>query len=224
MPLTLSVIIPARDEGKGVAPSVLSALGAGAAEVIVVDGSRGPATADAARAAGAKVIASSDHRGTRLNRGAATATGDVLLFLHADTLLPADAWPAIARAVDAGASFGGFRLAFLESTPGLRFTAAMINLRTRWSRCPWGDQAQWVTRRAFAEAGGFREVPLMEDYEFAVRMKRRFGGTMLPQTVLTSGRRFLAKGLVRTTVTNWVIVLAWRMGASEERLSRWYRG
>ena len=223
MPLRLSVIIPARDEGEAVTESIRSALEAGATEVIVVDGSQGHETAKAALAAGATVIAEPAHRGARLNRGAAAATGDALLFLHADTLLPADALPAIARAVSSGRSFGGFRLAFRESTPGLRFTAAMVNLRTRFSRCPWGDQAQWVTRGAFARSGGFREVPLMEDYEFAIRMKRRFGGTLLPQVVLTSGRRFLEKGLVRTTVTNWVVVLGWRLGVSEERLASWYR-
>ena len=99
----------------------------------------------------------------------------------------------------------------------------MINLRTRFTRCPWGDQAQFVSRGVFLESGGFLEIPIMEDYEIAIRMKRRGRTVVLPQTVTTSGRRFLARGLVRTSFTNWRIIIGWRMGADPEKLARIYR-
>ncbi|HEU4522496.1 MAG TPA: glycosyltransferase, partial [Thermoanaerobaculia bacterium] len=129
-----------------------------------------------------------------------------------------------AAAADQARAFGGFRVRFAEQSRRLRFVAWMVNLRTRFTRCPWGDQAQFIPRADFLRSGGFREIPIMEDYELAVRMKRRGRSMVLPLTVTTSGRRFLSRGVVRTTVTNWIIIAAWRLGVSPERLARWYRG
>jgi hypothetical protein len=96
----------------------------------------------------------------------------------------------------------------------------MINLRTRWTKAPWGDQAQFLRRADFLRDGGFREIPIMEDYELAARMKRR---VLLPLTVTTSARRFLQKGVLRTAVINWRIIVAWKMGADPARLADLYR-
>jgi rSAM/selenodomain-associated transferase 2 len=210
----VSVIIAARNEAPRIAAAIDSAFAAGAAEVIVADGTSVDGTADAARERGATVLSCEPMRSRQFNRGANRATGQWLIFLHADTTLPAGAAQAV---VDAHVPFGGFRVQFAE--PGLRFAAFMINLRTRLTRCPWGDQAQFIRRESF---DGFREVPLMEDYELAVRMKRRGPTAILPLTVTTSGRRFLSRGRLRTAITNWTIVLAWRLGVSESRLARWY--
>ena len=220
MPPTLSVIIAALNEENLVAEAVSSALSAGASEVIVVDGGSSDRTAQRAADAGATVLETERMRARQLNAGASKATGDVLLFLHADTVLPEGASQAVLTAIDRGALFGGFRIRFREQTSLLRFTAWMINRRSALTRCPWGDQAQFIVRAAFE---GFREIPLMEDYELAIRMKRRGGNVLLPLHVTTSGRRFLERGFVRSWLTNWWLILLYRLGVEPEKLARMYR-
>ncbi|HSP33367.1 MAG TPA: glycosyltransferase family 2 protein [Thermoanaerobaculia bacterium] len=211
--MSVTVLIAARNEERWVAASVRSAFDAGAGEVIVVDAESIDRTREIARDGGATVIECEPMRARQFNRGAAVARGDAIIFLHGDTVLP----PGAAAAVEAALQrydFGGFRIAFAEDSLKLRLAAFLINLRTRITRAPWGDQAQFVHRGT-----AFREMPLMEDYELAVRMKRR---VLLPLAVTTSGRRFLEKGLIRTAVLNWAIILAWRFGVSAKTLARWY--
>ncbi|MBK5260753.1 MAG: TIGR04283 family arsenosugar biosynthesis glycosyltransferase [Thermoanaerobaculia bacterium] len=221
MPHEVSVVIAARNEESLVGDAVRSAFDAGAIEVLVVDGSSTDATAEVALRAGARVIASEPMRAQQLNAGAKIARGTALIFLHADTTLPSGAAAAVATALDSGAHFGGFRIAFVERAWRLRFAAAMINLRTRITRCPWGDQAQFIARSRFMEEGGYRWMPLLEDYEMAVRMKRH--AVVLPLTVTTSGRRFVAKGVLRTAWINWRIITMYRMGVDPGRLAERYR-
>jgi len=210
----LTVVIPALNEERDVAAAVRSAFEAGAAEVIVVDGGSADATVALARDAGARVLASEPMRAKQLNLGVRNASHDAILFLHADTLLP----PGAAEAVLAsGTPFGGFRIAFFERSWKLRIAALLINLRTRITKQPWGDQAQFVKRDAFP---GFREIPIMEDYELARTMRPR---TILPLTVRTSGRRFLAKGLLCTAWINWRTIVQYRRGADPAELARRYR-
>jgi rSAM/selenodomain-associated transferase 2 len=209
------------NEEEWIAAAVASAFEAGAAEVIVVDGGSVDRTTRMATSAGARVLLSEPMRARQLNLGADAAPHESLIFLHADTRLPPGAADAVEDALSKGADFGGFRIAFAEPSRKLRFAAAMINLRTRLTRCPWGDQAQFVRRETFLKSGGFREMPLMEDYELSIRMKRR--SVLLPLTVTTSGRRFLRKGLLRTAAHNWRTVIRYRMGADIESLARSYR-
>jgi len=219
---SVSVIIPTLNEEEWIAGAVESAFAAGANEVIVVDGGSDDRTTRKATAAGARVLLTERMRAKQSNLGAHAASHGNLIFLHADTHLPARAAEAVDDALQR-ADFGGFRIRFLEDSRGLTFAAAAINLRTRVSRCPWGDQAQFIRRETFLEVGGFKEMPLMEDYELAVRMKRRGLTTILPMTVTTSGRRFLRKGLVRTAAHNWRTVIRYRLGADVEDLARSYR-
>ena len=191
-----------------------------AAEVIVADCGSGDDTRAVALGHGARVSEGAPMRARACNRAAAEAGGEMIIFLHADTLLPDR---AAERVEASGADFGGFRLRFAERDVRLRVAEMMINLRTTLTRCPWGDQAQFVRREAFLRDGGFREIAIMDDYELAVRMKRRGRVALLPQTVTTSGRRFLEKGLLRTAAINWRIILAWRFGADAEALARLYR-
>ncbi|MGA8806678.1 MAG: TIGR04283 family arsenosugar biosynthesis glycosyltransferase, partial [Thermoanaerobaculia bacterium] len=218
----VSVIIPTLNEQDWIAGAVESAFAAGAAEVIVVDGGSDDRTTRHATAAGARVLLTDRMRAKQSNFGAQAASHDTLIFLHADTRLPPDAAEAAENALQR-AHFGGFRIRFIERSRKLAFAAAAINLRTRLTRCPWGDQAQFIRRETFLEIGGFREMPLMEDYELAIRMKRRGLTTILPLTVTTSGRRFLRKGLVRTAAHNWRTVIRYRMGADLDDLARSYR-
>ena len=219
---SVSVIIPTLNEQDWIAGAVESAFAAGAAEVIVADGGSDDRTTRHATAAGARVLLTERLRAKQSNLGAHAATNDALIFLHADTRLPAGAAEAVEAALE-HADFGGFRIGFAEPSRKLAFAAAAINLRTRLTRCPWGDQAQFIRRDTFLEIGGFKDMPLMEDYELAIRMKRRGLTTILPMTVTTSGRRFLRKGLVGTAARNWRTVIAYRMGADIDELARSYR-
>jgi rSAM/selenodomain-associated transferase 2 len=220
--LSVAVIIAALDEERSIGAAIDSAFAAGTAEVIVSDGGSVDRTAAIARSRGARVIETEAMRSRQFNRGAEAAESDALIFLHADTTLPAGAAAAVADALQR-ADFGGFRVRFANSAMKLRVAAGMINLRTRLTRCPWGDQAQFIRRTTFLQDGGFREIPLMEDYDLALRMKRRGLSIVLPLTVTTSGRRFLEKGVLRTAMINWFIVARWRLGADAATLARIYR-
>jgi rSAM/selenodomain-associated transferase 2 len=219
---SVSVIIPTLNEEEWIAGAVESAFAAGANEVIVADGGSDDRTTRHATAAGARVLLTERMRAKQSNLGAHAATHETLIFLHADTRLPAGAADAVEDALQ-HADFGGFRIRFIEPSRRLTFAAAAINFRTRLTRCPWGDQAQFIRRETFLAIGEFKEMPLMEDYELAIRMKRRGLTTILPMTVTTSGRRFLRKGLVRTAAHNWRTVIAYRMGADVDELARSYR-
>jgi rSAM/selenodomain-associated transferase 2 len=217
--VAVSVIIPALNEADRIGETVLAAFLAGASEVIVADGGSTDATIEIARARGAQVISGERIRARQLNRGAQAARNDAMIFLHADTLLPLGAAQAVEEAIANGAVFGGFRVQFLERGPRLRFVAFMINTRTRLTRAPWGDQAQFVRRDVFH---GYPDFPIMEDYELARRMKRAGRSALLPLHVRTSGRRFLQKGVLRTTMVNWLIIAAYHLGVSPKKLHDWY--
>ncbi|HEX6088393.1 MAG TPA: TIGR04283 family arsenosugar biosynthesis glycosyltransferase [Thermoanaerobaculia bacterium] len=211
----VSVIIPTLNEEAHLGATIDAAFAAGAAEVIVSDGGSRDGTLTIARSHGARVVAGERSRARQLNRGAAEASHEWLLFVHADTLLPRGACAAI---VETNADFGGFLIDFIEPAWRLRCAAFMVNARTRLTRAPWGDQGHFARRAAFP---GYPDFPLMEDYELARRMRRR--AAILPLRVRTSGRRFLQKGVIRTSAINWSIVLAYHCGVSPERLARWYR-
>ena len=216
--MPVSVVIATLNEEARVGATIDAAFAAGAAEVIVADGGSSDATIAIAREKNARVLTGEEMRARQLNRGAREAKNDAIVFLHADTLLPEGACEAIENAIRGGVIFGGFRIAFIED--GLRIVAALINARTRVTHEPWGDQAQFVSRRAFP---GYREIPIMEDYELARRMKRIGRTAMLPLAVRTSGRRFRRLGAVRTAALNWWIIACYHAGVSPERLARWYR-
>jgi rSAM/selenodomain-associated transferase 2 len=219
---SVSVIIPTLNEEEWIAGAVESAFAAGANEVIVADGGSDDRTTRKATAAGARVLLTERMRAKQSNLGAHAATHHTLIFLHADTRLPGGAADAVDDALQ-HADFGGFRISFIEPSRKLALAATLINVRTRLTRCPWGDQAQFIRRDTFLKVGGFKELPLMEDYELAMRMKRRGLTTILPLTVSTSGRRFLRKGVVRTAARNWRTVIAYRLGADVDDLARSYR-
>lgn len=213
----VTVVISALNDEHSVGDAVDSAFAAGAAEVIVSDGGSSDRTREVATSHGATLIASLPWRSRQFNTGARAAQHDYVIFLHADTTLPRRACDAVSAALQR-ANFGGFRISFKERSWKLRLAAGLINLRSRITRCPWGDQAQFIRR----SAGEFQEIPFMEDYELAVRMKRR--ATLLPLYVKTSGRRFLERGLVRTAILNWTIVAQWRRGVDPAVLAKKYRG
>ena len=130
---------------------------------------------------------------------------------------------AAARSSSAGARGGAFLLRFDDDRPQLRLGAWLINQRTRWTRLPLGDQAHFVTRETFARLGGFKEWPILEDLDFAWRLRRTGGMVILDEPVTTAARRFVERGVVKTVATNWLIWALFCLGVSPYRLARLYK-
>ena len=222
--MRLGIVMPTLDEEPALSRNLPLALAA-ADLVVVADGGSADRTAAVARELGARVVAGPPGRGCQLNQGAraALAAGaDLLLFLHADTVLPPEGPAALRAAVAAGARGGAFLLRFDSARAAMRLGTRLVNLRTRWLRLPLGDQAQFATRETFERLGGFRDWPLLEDLDFAWRLRRAGAMTIVPAQVTTSARRFLNRGALRTVATNWLIWLLFLLGVSPRRLARLY--
>lgn len=228
--MRLSIVIPALNE-EAALPDTLSAArrACPSTEIIVVDGGSTDATCAIAEREGCVILQAKRGRGRQQNAGAAASSGDTLLFLHADTLLPMGAEEAIRAVLTDSRTLGGnFRLAF--SPPSLlnNAFAAVYNLRSRRARHYYGDSCLWIRRAVLDEMGGFREGMLMEDWEFVQRLEARCRRTgvqrtvCLPLTVTTSARRFSGK-------RRWRYVLLWSYlhylharGVSGDRLAAMY--
>jgi rSAM/selenodomain-associated transferase 2 len=160
-----------------------------------------------------------------MNRGAAAATGDVLLFLHADTRLPLGAARAIEEALrDPGVAYGRFDVAFDDSRRVFRMIAGLMNVRSRLTGICTGDQGVFVRRVEFERLGGYPEIPLMEDVELTRRLKRVGRLAPLALRVTTSARRWERNGVARTIVLMWTLRLLYFCGVGPDRLHRWYYG
>lgn len=223
--MRLAIVIPALDEEEALRRTLPAALAA-ADLVVVSDGGSTDRTVETAGTLGAKTVAGAPGRGGQLNRGAAVAlagNSDILLFLHADTALPADGAAEVRKAVAAGAEGGAFFLRFDVDRPMQRLGARLINLRTRLTHLPLGDQAQFVTRAGFERLGGFRDWPILEDLDFARRLRRGGRMKLIERQVTTGARRFIGQGAVRTVAINWLIWLLFLLGVSPQRLARLYR-
>jgi len=232
--MRVAIVVPTLNEEATIAhtlPAAQAALAALAAreplaagsELVVADGGSLDRTVEVARALGARVVTGPAGRGGQLNRGAAATTAEVLLFLHADTTLPEGALAAIRAAIGGKPVIGGaFLVRFDEGGPLLRFGAWLINQRTRATRLPLGDQAHFVTRAAFEQLGGYRDWPILEDLDFAWRLRRHGRTVILRQRVTTGARRFVELGVARTVATNWLIWLLFVAGVSPRRLARFY--
>jgi rSAM/selenodomain-associated transferase 2 len=221
--LRLAIVVPTLNEEAALhrlLPSVLAL----ADEVVVTDGGSTDRTVEAARELGARVVTGPPGRGGQLTRGAAATTADILLFLHADTELPADGIQRIREAVAGGAAGGGFYVRYDAPPPLLRLGGErLINARTRLTGWPLGDQAQFVTREAFRALGGYRDWPILEDLDFARRLRRHGRTVLITAPVTTAARRFAEQGVVRTVATNWLIWILFLCGVSPHRLARLYR-
>ncbi|MDO8846857.1 MAG: TIGR04283 family arsenosugar biosynthesis glycosyltransferase [Coriobacteriia bacterium] len=222
----VSVVVPALDEESTVASAVLSARVAGAYEVIVADGGSTDATVALAEDAGALVVHAPRGRAVQMNAGAAIATGDTLLFLHADTVLPPDACAQAARVLDDSRAVGGaFGYSAGSETDRLdRFISAMGQLRYAIFRLPYGDQAIFARRSVLEDLGGFPELPVMEDREFALRLKRLGGLGRAPGAVRTSARAWRERGLIGATARDMATIAGYRLGIDPARLARWRSG
>lgn len=194
------------------------------AELIVADGGSSDATVALAHTGGALVVLSARGRAAQMNAGAQHARAGALLFLHADTVLPTQADLMIARALARGpALWGRFDVMIEGQSPMLRVVATLMNWRSRWTGIATGDQAMFMTRGAFDAAGGFPAQPLMEDIEMSKRLGRLSRPACLREQVLTSGRRWEARGVWRTVLLMWRLRFAYWCGAAPESLAERYR-
>ncbi len=223
-PSNLSIIIPVLNEAKGIVEVLerLQDFRKEGAEVIVVDGGSTDGTAERARSLADCVTTSRRGRGLQMNTGAALAKGEVLLFLHADTLLPPSALALLCAAVSNGACWGRFDVRIEGSIGGLGMVAFMMNWRSRLTGIATGDQAIFVTGEAFQRQGGFPDIPLMEDIVFSGWMREDAHPACLSEKVTTSGRRWEKHGLLRTILTMWWLRLRFFLGASPNDLARVY--
>jgi rSAM/selenodomain-associated transferase 2 len=223
--MRLAIVIPTLNEEGTLRRNLPEAL-AHADEVVVSDGGSADGTLEVARALGARTVTGPACRGGQLNRGAAATDADIPLFHHADTALPHNAGRAVREAAAAGAPGGAFFIRFDGNGFVYRVGGRVVNLRTKLAFTPLGDQAQFATREAFRELGGFREWPILEDLDFAKRMRQRWGRrrlAVLEDPVVTSARRFERQGPARTVARNWMIWMLFALGASPHRLARMYR-
>lgn len=191
-------------------------------ELIVADGCSTDRTAELARPY-ASVIALPGTRGGALNQAASIATGDVLLFLHADTVLPTGASAAIAKALDRANVIGGaFRLALDHPGRMAAFVGHSVNVRSSLTNTFFGDQAMFVRREVFAQAGGFKDWSVMEDLEILARLRQYGRLVLLDVEVLTSARRHRTRGWLKTLGTIWGLTLLNRLGVPGHVMRRWY--
>ena len=220
----ISVIIPALNESGQIAATLSSVRQATDVELIVVDGGSTDDTPKIAAEQGATVLSCQPSRAAQMNAGARVASGGLLLFLHADTLLPSGYDTLVRHAIlQNGAAGGAFKLAIDAPGLSLRIMERVAHWRSIFLKLPYGDQAIFLSASLFESLGGFPQMPIMEDYALVRRLKRHGRIAILPQPVVTSARRWLAFGAWRTWLINQAVIFAYYLGVSSERLAAFYR-
>ena len=221
---SVSIIIPVLNEAGAIVELLehLQQFRHQGAKVIVVDGGSSDDTPALSRPLADCVTTSARGRGRQMNAGAAQASTDVLLFLHADTFLPPGALARVSAAVGSGACWGRFDVRLAGTIGGLGMVALMMNWRSRLTGIATGDQAIFVTREAFERHGGFAVIALMEDIVFSRRMRAESRPACLTEKVTTSARRWEKNGLLRTILTMWWLRLRFYFGANPDDLAREY--
>ena len=220
--------MPVLNEADAIACALraLAPLAARGAQIIVTDGGSTDGTVASALACGVpiRVVHAPRGRALQMNAGAQRATGELLLFLHADTWLPSNADQLVRQALAAGPQVWGRFDVRIEGRPGmLRVIAALMNSRSRWTGIATGDQALFMTRAAFDAVGGFPDQPLMEDIAMSARLLKFSRPACLRERVVTSGRRWETHGVWRTVLLMWRLRLAYWRGVAPERLAGWYQ-
>jgi len=223
--MQISIIIPVLNEASWVIQTLtaLQPLRKVGHELIVVDGGSDDQTMSLSKPLADKVIQSPQGRGRQMNAGAKSSSGDILLFLHADTFLPKDADRLIIGGIERRkGDWGHFDVKFSGKHLLLRIIELLMNLRSRMSQIATGDQAIFVKREIFEAIGGFPEMDLMEDIALSKILKRGRRPICLWQRVLTSSRRWETKGFFRTILLMWLLRIAYFYKADPKRLVRLY--
>ncbi len=224
--MKLAVVIPALDEADWIAGAIASAAADGV-EVVVVDGGSRDETVDRAAAAGARVVRSESGRARQIQAGIEASAGGTLLILHADTRLAPGYAEAIRRALqDPGVIGGSFRFRFDggdSRTTALRFIEWGARLRVAALGLPYGDQALFMRRSVLADVGGVPQVPVMEDLDLVVALRRKGRLAVLQLPATTSARRYVENGVWRTMGRHWLAAAAWALGVDRHRIAAWVR-
>jgi rSAM/selenodomain-associated transferase 2 len=224
----ISIIVPVWNETAIINHSVRRILAQtcnGGFEVIVVDGSPDGETVQSIRDEKVKKFTAGKGRSVQMNRGASRASGEILLFLHADTTLPRGALETISALLDSGDVVGGaFDLGIDSERIIFRIIENMASFRSRISRMPYGDQGIFIRKDYFHAMGGFKEIPLMEDVDLMRRI-RKAGDRIciIREKVKTSPRRWEKEGVLSCTLRNWSLITFYFLGVSPEKLARFYR-
>jgi len=226
--VAVSVIVPVLNEAATInelITHVRRVSDIGDVELIVSDGDPQGGTLRAITDTGVIGVFSRRGRGAQMNAGAAVASGDILLFLHADTFLPAGAFGKINAAMKDGRYAGGaFDLGIDSQRRALKIVEGAASLRSRVTRIPYGDQAIFMRRDILNAMGGFKDIPIMEDVDLMRRLKRSGQNiVIIPRKVRTSPRRWEAEGVIYCTLRNWALVTFYMLGIRPDKLVRFYR-
>lgn len=221
--MRISVVIPAVNEAQWIERAVNCSQEAGFDEIIVSDGGSDDETPKLAARCGASVVHGARGRALQQNLGAQHATGDVLLFLHADNFLSPEAGSQVRECLQNANVLGGAFEQRIEATgPLYRLLEYGNSARVRWSGLAYGDQAIFMRRDTFEQLGRFPEVGLMEDLLLMRAFYKLSRPQLLPGPVYVHPRRWQKRGIVRQTLQNWSLVIAEKLGASPDRLAKFY--
>ncbi len=226
--VTLSIIIPVLHERERIGSCLANLRSQSmidSCQIVVVDGDPAGSTVDLIHGQDVVCLRGAAGRAAQMNAGARAAQGRILLFLHADTVLPPEALQKIIHVMATGSYVGGaFDLAIDSDRLFLKYIAMRASMRSRLNRIPYGDQAIFVDRAYFESLGGFREIPIMEDVDLMRRIKKDHRKIhIFSDRVLTSSRRWEVEGALYTTLRNQLLMLLYYLGVSPERLVRLYR-
>lgn len=220
----ISVIIPTLNEEGNLAETLSRLNSSDNLEIIVADGGSGDATVEIAKSHGAQVIFSPKGRSIQLNRGVEASSGELLLFLHGDTMLRDGFAPLIRHTMKRpDCCAGAFSLKIDSTRLSLFLIAYCANLRSRLLQMPYGDQGIFTSRNMYDRVGGFAEVAIMEDYIFIRDIRKHGKIYLLDEAALTSARRWQNMGIIRTTLINQLIVVGYSCGVKLPTLARWYQ-
>jgi rSAM/selenodomain-associated transferase 2 len=223
--MTISVIIPTLNEEQSIQATLSRVHSPAFSEVLIADGGSQDQTRirAAAVAPWAQVIPAPRGRARQMNTAAAAASADVLLFLHADTLLPSTAGEELLAALQDPLTIGGRFDVRLDRETGLfGLISTLMNWRSRLTGIATGDQALFVRRSVFRQLGGFPDIPIMEDIAFSQQLKQAGRMAALHSHVVTSGRRWERQGTIRTILLMWILRFLFFCGVAPQRLKQWF--
>lgn len=219
----ISIIIPALNEEKFIAKTIQSVKSGFNIEIIVVDGGSSDNTVEIAESEGAKVIKSKPPRSAQMNRGAEESKGEILFFLHGDTIIPSGYELTIRGTFDyPEICAGAFKFKLDEESKSFKIIENLANFRSEFLKMPYGDQGIFLKKKLFQKIGGYPEIPIMEDFEL-IRKIRRYGDIFTASfPAVTSARRWKEQGILKTALINQLMIIGYYLGVSPDKLRKWY--